>query len=61
MPPETEYEITDRTRGIARRSGDVALILWLQLLWLSWGHVVTLTRLTDAAPTSTPTLPSPRD
>lgn len=60
--PEPEYELTDRTRGVVRRSSDVAYILYLHLLWLSWGHVVTLTRLTDAAPvSSTPTLPVPRD
>lgn len=60
MPPE--YEVVDRTRGIARRISDVAYILYLHLLWLTWGHVVTLTRLTDAAPElASPSLPSPRD
>lgn len=57
-----EYEITDQTRGVTRRTRDLLLLAALHLLWLSWGHVVLITRM-DAGPasSSSPTLPVPRD
>lgn len=45
---DATYTVTDHTRGHAVRSSDLALIASLQMLWLMWGHVVTLTRLSDA-------------
>lgn len=44
------YEITDHTRGHTVRSHDAILVGHLHLLWLIWGHIVTLTRID--APTS---------
>lgn len=57
-----EYEITDQTRGHSVRSRDIVLITHLHLLWLLWGHIVTL-RWYDVAETlpGSPTLPVPRD
>lgn len=53
------YELTDHTRGHTVRSRDGILIGHLHLLWLIWGHIVTLTRLTDPLPDS-PNLPVSR-
>ena len=53
------YEVTDQTRGHSVRSRDAILLGHLYLLWLCWGHVVTLTRLVDTLPGS-PTVPVPR-
>lgn len=53
------YEVTDRTRGVVRRSSDGILVGCLLMLWLGWGYVVTLTRLIDTLP-GFPTLPVPR-
>lgn len=54
------YEVTDQTRGHSVRSRDIVLITHLHLLWLLWGHIVTLRYdAADALPGS-PTLPVPR-
>ena len=39
--------LTDHTRGHTVRSHDAILIGHLHLLWLIWGHVVTLSRLDE--------------
>ena len=54
------YEVTDQTRGHSVRSRDIVPIVHLHLLWLFWGHIVTLRYdVADALPGS-PTLPVPR-
>ncbi len=42
--------LTGHTRGHTVRSHDAILIGHLHLLWLIWGHVVTLSRLDDPTP-----------
>jgi hypothetical protein len=55
------YELTDRTRGHTIRSRDILLIVHLQLLWLLWGHIVTLSWVdVPEALSGSPTLPVPR-
>lgn len=44
--------LTDHTRGHTVRSHDAVLIGHLHLLWLIWGHVVTLTRLDEPIPST---------
>lgn len=50
--------LTNRTLKRAVIDRDAVWIGHLWLAWVIWGHVVTLTRLTDADPfSSSPTVP----
>lgn len=46
------WKLTDHTRGHTVRSRDAILLGHLHLLWLIWGHSVSLTRIDDPTPLS---------